>query len=216
MRALTLAGNDGRSSSAAYARVVVEARHDETKQFRRKIDLEIADERENRVALADLGQRGGCAGRQVWPAAKRRLSDHVSGPGAVDEVGVGQHGRALKHRCGHFRFVRGQPEDQGARRIARGAKRRRQRPAHQSRWVVEQRGHRQRRFGAHWRSQIRIEISAGERARPMRARLFVGGLRPGEKSAHYVWLGDRGRQQHRLVGVHVCLPRRSWRRTLIA
>ena len=123
-------------------------------EFRRKIDPGIADEGENRIALADLSQRGGCARPQVWPARNRRLSDHISGRGAIDEVGVGQHGRALKHRGGHFRFVRRQREDQRARRFAGAAQSFRQRPANQDRGVVQQRRHRQRRLGAHGRRQF--------------------------------------------------------------
>ena len=63
-----------------------------------EIDLEIGDERANRIELSGLGQRGFCARRQVWPARQRRLEHDVSARDAIDEVGVGQHGRVLKHR----------------------------------------------------------------------------------------------------------------------
>ena len=106
-------------------------------QFRRKIDLEIGDERENRVELSGLGQRGVCARRQVWPARQRCLGDDVSGRDAIDEVGVGQHGRVLKHRRRRFRLVRRQREDQSARRVVGPAQGFRQRPAHQDRRIVE-------------------------------------------------------------------------------
>ena len=113
MRALKLAGRKGRSSSASrtLASSLKRVRM-RCSNSRRKFDLGIADQRENRIALTDLSQRGGCAGPQVWPARERRLGDDVSGRGAIDEVGVGQHGRALKHCGGCFRLVRRQREDQ--------------------------------------------------------------------------------------------------------
>ena len=180
MRALKAAGSAGRSSSASRkAAIVAEAVKNASEQSRRTIDLEIADQRENRIALPGLGQRGGGARGQVWPARQRRLNDHVSGRGAVDEVGVGQHGRVLKHRGGGFGLVGRQREDHSARRVVGPAQSHRQRPAHQDRRIVEERGHRQRRFGAQGRGQIGVEIGAGERARPFRPRIRVGGLRPG-------------------------------------
>ena len=59
-------------------------------QVRRKIGLEVADERENHVEAPGLGQRGGCARRQIWPARQRRLDHDVSGRDALDEISVSQ------------------------------------------------------------------------------------------------------------------------------
>jgi hypothetical protein len=204
----------------AHGGFAAEAGEDATEHFGRDIDLGIADERQDRIEPARLGKRGDCAAWQVGPARQRRLGDDVSASRARDEVGVGQHRRALKHGGGHVRFVVGcQREDQRTRRIAGEAQSFRQRPANRDKRVVQQRRHRQHRLGAEGRRKIGVEIGARERARALGARLPVGALRPGEKSAHNialseVWPGERERWEqfgHRSVGVQGALPCPSWR-----
>jgi hypothetical protein len=185
----------------AHGRFAAEAGEDATERFGRDIDLGVADQRQDRIELVGLGKRGDCAAWQIRPARQRRLGDDVSASRACNEVGVGQHRRALKHRGGHVRFiVRRQREDQGTRGFAREAQGFRQRAANQDRSVVEQRRHRQNRLAAEGCRKIGVEIGARERVRALGPRLRVGALRPGEKSAHYVslgevWLGERERRQ---------------------
>ena len=70
------------------------------------------------------------------------------------------------------------------------------------------------------RRQFGVEIGARERARRFRARLRVGGLRPGKKSAHNVrpWRKRAAAEARSSVGWRswVALPRPSWRRTFVA
>ncbi len=70
----------------------MEAGQNAVQQFGWKIDVEIADERENRVELSDVGQRGGRLTAQLRPAGQRHMRGQISVPDPIDEIGVGQHG----------------------------------------------------------------------------------------------------------------------------
>ena len=163
----------------AQARVIVEACKDRVQQFRRTIDLGVADEREDRIVMPSLRQRRFGARRQVRAERQRRLSRSVSGRDAIDKIGVREHRGVLKHWGGCFRFVSGQREDESARRLTGPAHGFSQRSTHQDRRIVEQSGHRQDGFGAHGSGQIGVEKGAREHARALRPRVCVSGLRPG-------------------------------------
>ena len=193
----------------AQARLVAEAVKNKPKQPGREIDLKIGDERENRIELSGLGEGRGRARRQDRPARQRCLDGGVSGHGAIDEVGLGQHRRVQKHRRPRFQLVPRQGEDESARRVMGSAQGFRQRPAHQDRRIVGERGQGQRRFGAPGWVKTGVEIGARERARRLGPRILIGRLRPGQKPAHYIWLDvapHAGRRWHELggrnVGVH--------------
>ena len=202
----------------AHLRVGAETREDAGQRACGKRDLAIADQRKKRLALADLGQRRDRARLEIRPSRQRRLGDDVPRRHAVDKVGVGQHRRAARaprpprpagraptpgsgdaarrQRCPERRRAPGAPAAKG-RRAARSS------PAPP----------RRARLG-----EIGMEIGAGERACRFRALLRPGALRKSEKSAHNVRLGERRRRQkhgRRSVGVHVALPRPSWRWMLI-
>jgi hypothetical protein len=70
----------------------METSQNAAQQFGWKIDVEIADERENRIELSDFGQRDGRLTAQLRPAGQRHMRGQVSIPNALDEIGVGQQG----------------------------------------------------------------------------------------------------------------------------
>ena len=149
-----------------------------------QIGLEIIGERENRVALADFGERRGDAGAEARTPRQGGLRHDVAGRGAIDEFGVGERRRARENDARHVRLVAGEREHDMARRLGGARQGLGEGAAHQRRGVVEHRRQAQRRFGAHLRRQIGIEIGARQRARGLGAAFRISPLRPGEESTH--------------------------------
>ena len=131
MRALKAAGKAGRSSSpsrrlgSSPKRAKICCRSFAGRSIS-KLAMSARTASNSPVSASAALARGG----RFEAARQRNLGHDVSARDTIGEVGVGQHGRVLKHRPGCFRFVRRQCEHQCARRIAGPAQSLRQRPAH--------------------------------------------------------------------------------------
>ena len=68
--------------------------------------------------LADFGDGGGQRHRNVWPVGDQFLRRPLPGSDPIDQVGIGEQGRARQHQAGDFRLVGGERADDLQRRVA--------------------------------------------------------------------------------------------------